>query len=150
MFGHIFSHGTDVSIPVMSATTDTENTTERHTTTVHLRATGHVRDAMETPHQEFTFEGDTLRDLLEAFFEERPDLAEMLIAETEAEATTDGWAQPPENLPGTWHKNPEGEQTRAFARVAINGRFNEHIDGLDTELEDGDRVALMYPFMFCL
>ena len=51
---------------------------------------------------------------------------------------------------GAWNKNPEGEQTRAFARVAINGRFNEHIDGLDTELEDGDRVALMYPFMFCL
>ena len=133
----------------MSTTTESESTTDRTTTTVHLRATGHVRDAMKRPHQEFTFEGDTLRDLLEAFFEERPDLAEMLIAETEAEATTAGWAKPPENLPGTWHKNPEGEQTRAYARVLVNGRFNELLDGLDTHLEDGDRVALVYPFMFC-
>ncbi|PSP64066.1 pterin cluster protein, partial [Halobacteriales archaeon QH_8_64_26] len=39
--------------------------------------------------------------------------------------------------------------TRAYARVAVNGRFNENLEGLDTELEAGDRVALMYPFMFC-
>jgi molybdopterin converting factor small subunit len=149
MFGHIFSHGNDVSILVMSATTDTESATERQTTTVHLRATGHVRDAMETPHQEFTFEGDTLRDLLETFFEERPDLAEMLIAETEAEATTEGWARPPENLPGTWHKNPEGEQTKPYARVLVNGKFNEVLDGFDTKIEDGDRVSFVYPFIFC-
>jgi molybdopterin converting factor small subunit len=31
----------------------------------------------------------------------------------------------------------------------VNGRFNEQLDGFDTELTDGDRVALMYPFMFC-
>ena len=149
MFGHIFSDTNDVSIPVMSTTTETESTAETNTTTVHLRATGHVRDAMETPHQEFTFEGDTLRDLLEAFFEERPDLAEMLIAETEAEATTEGWARPPENLPGTWHKNPEGEQTKPYARVLVNGKFNEVLDGFDTRIEDGDRVSFVYPFIFC-
>jgi molybdopterin converting factor small subunit len=33
--------------------------------------------------------------------------------------------------------------------VAVNGEFNEHLDGLDTELEAGDRVGLMFPFIFC-
>ncbi|WP_248896877.1 MoaD/ThiS family protein [Haloplanus halobius] len=132
----------------MSTTTDTESTTPQ-TTTVALRATGHVRDAMETPQQEFTFEGDTLRDLLEEFFDQHPELAEMLIAETEAEASTSGWAKPPENLPGTWHKNPEGEQTKPFARVMVNGKFNEVLDGFDTKISDGDRVSFVYPFIFC-
>ncbi|WP_327051417.1 MoaD/ThiS family protein [Halomicrococcus gelatinilyticus] len=116
-------------------------------TTVTVRCTGHVRTAVGEPELEFTFEGDRLREFLDAFFDEY-DVADLVIAETEAEATTRGWA-PVEGLPGSWRKNPEGEQTRAFARVAINGRFNEHLDGLATELQDGDRVALMYPFIFC-
>ncbi|MFB6196295.1 MAG: pterin cluster protein [Haloplanus sp.] len=131
------------------STTEAESSTEHDTTTVALHATGHVRAEMEEPHQQFTFEGDTLRDLLEAVFDERPDLAEMLIAETDAEASTDGWAKPPENLPGTWHKNPEGEQTKPFARVLVNGKFNEVLDGFDTKIEDGDRVSFVYPFIFC-
>jgi molybdopterin converting factor small subunit len=118
------------------------------TTTVDVRCTGHVRTEIGEPRMEFTFEGETLRAFLEAFFEEY-DVADLLIAETEAEATAHGWAPTDGDPPGTWNKNPEGEQTRAFARVAVNGRFNEHLDGLDTELEDGDRVALMYPFIFC-
>ncbi|WP_251330332.1 pterin cluster protein [Haloplanus pelagicus] len=133
----------------MSATTDAEGGAEPTGTTVALHATGHVRDAMTKPHQKFTFEGDTLRDLLETLFDEQPDLAEMLIAETEAEATTEGWAKPPENLPGTWHKNPEGEQTKPYARVLVNGKFNEVLDGFDTKIEDQDRVSLVYPFIFC-
>lgn len=118
-------------------------------TTVDVRCTGHVRTEIGEHSFEYTFEGSTLREFLDSFLEEH-DVGDMLIAETEAEATTTGWAPTDGNPPGAWNKNPEGEQTRAFARVAINGRFNEHIDGLDTELEDGDRVALMYPFMFCL
>ncbi|MFB6255234.1 MAG: MoaD/ThiS family protein [Haloplanus sp.] len=133
----------------MSTTTESETTTDGTTTTVHLHATGHIRDAMKQPHRKFTFEGSTLRDLMEAFLDERPDLAEMLIAETEAEATTAGWADPPENLPGTWHKNPEGEQTKPYARVLVNGKFNELLDGFDTRIEDGDRVSFVYPFIFC-
>ncbi|WP_436343530.1 MoaD/ThiS family protein [Natronorubrum sp. FCH18a] len=121
---------------------------EQPETTVTVRCTGHVRDAVGTHELEFTFPGVRLRDFLEAFFAEY-DVEEMLIAETEADATAHGWAPAPDDLPGTWRKNPEGEQTRAFARVCINGRFNEHYEGLETELEDGDRVALIYPFMFC-
>lgn len=118
------------------------------TTTVTVRCTGHVRDAVGTHELEFTFEGDRLRDFLESFFDEY-DLEDMLIAETEADATHSGWAPVPDDLPGTWRKNPEGEQTRPYARVCINGRFNEHRGGFEAELTEGDRVALIYPFMFC-
>jgi len=76
----------------------------------------------------------------------------MLIAETgsESEARTDGWAPELGELPGdNSAKTPEGEQTRQYARVVVDGTFNEHLDGPDTELDDGDRVALLYPFIYC-
>lgn len=126
-----------------------EESTIEAVTTVEVRCNGHVRGAVGRPRLSFDFEGDTLREFLEAFFAEY-DVEDMLIAETAADAATDGWARAPEDLPGTWRKNPEGEQTRPFARVLVNGRFNEHLDGFDTELEDGDRVALLYPFVFCV
>lgn len=119
------------------------------TTTVEVRCTGHVRTAVGRPRIEFAFEGDTLRAFLEAFFAEH-DVEDMLIAETEAEATAHGWAPAMESLGGTWRKNPEGEQTRRYARVTVNGTFNEHLDGLDTELEDDDRIGLLYPFVYCV
>jgi molybdopterin converting factor small subunit len=132
--------------PDMSTTT-TERTPETDGTTVTVRCTGHVRTAIGTPEVEFTFEGTTLREFLDAFFDEY-DVADLLIAETDDDATAHGWA-PIEEAPGTWRKNPEGENTRCYARVCVNGRFNENLAGLDTELEAGDRVALIYPFMFC-
>lgn len=119
-------------------------------TTVEVRCTGHVRDAVGTPRLTYTFEGETLRAFLEAFFAAY-DVRDLLIAETEAEATTRGWAPRPAELPGkNWRKNPEGEQTRRYARVLVNGTFNEHLDGLDTRLTDGDRVALVHPFLYCV
>lgn len=118
-------------------------------TTVSVKCTGHVRTEIGRDKFDYTFEGDTLRAFLDSFFEEY-DVQEMLIAETEAEATTQGWAPEMEDLPGeNYAKNPEGEQTRRFARVVVNGTFNEHLDGLDTTLEDGDRVSLLYPFIYC-
>ncbi|AFO58601.1 MoaD/ThiS family protein [Natrinema sp. J7-2] len=117
-------------------------------TTVTVRCTGHVRTAIGRHELEFTFAGTRLRDFLEAFFAEY-ELADMLIAETEADATHSGWAPVPDDLPGTWRKNPEGEQTRPYARVCVNGRFNEHLNGFETKLTDDDRVALLYPFLFC-
>ena len=134
---------------------DAESTAEtddvagaRPTTTVEVRATGRVRAAMGTHSFEYVFEGDTLREFLDALFAEY-DVKGLLIAETEAEATTRGWATV-DDPPGTWHKNPEGEQSRAFARVLVNGRFNENLAGFDTELDDGGRVALVNPFVFCV
>jgi len=131
----------------MSAETAREAAAE--TTTVHVRCTGKIWTAVGTGRLDFTFEGSTLREFLAAFFEEY-DVRDMILAETEADATTRGWAPAPDPLPGeNWAKNPEGDQTRRYARVLVNGRFNEHLDGLDTELEEGDRVALAYPFIFC-
>jgi len=120
------------------------------TITVDVKATGHVRTALDEHRFEFTFEGSTLREFLEAFLEEH-DVADLLVAETEAEASTEGWARLPDvdALPGRWVDNPEGEQTRPYARVLVNGRFNELLDGFDTELDDGDRVTLVNPFMYC-
>lgn len=135
--------------------TTTENTGELSETkedaltTIEVRCTGHVRTEIGEPRLEYTFEGNTVRAFLKSFFEHY-DVKEMLITETEDEATTKGWAPEMEELPGeNYAKNPEGEQTRVYARVVINGTFNEHLDGLDTELEDGDRVGLIYPFIYC-
>ena len=119
-------------------------------TTVTVRCTGHVRTELDGTYEfEYTFEGNTLRAFLDDLFEDYPELQELLIAETEADATHSGWVPTPEELPGTWTKNPVGEQTIAYARILVNGRFNENERGFDTELEEGDRVALVYPFMFC-
>jgi len=129
-----------------TAETASETTAE---TTVTVRCTGHVRTELGKYEFGYTFEGDTLREFLDELFEEYPELQEMLIAESEEEATHGGWAPTPEELPGTWTKNPVGEQTIAYARILVNGHFNENEKGFDTEIEDGDRVALVYPFMFC-
>lgn len=123
--------------------------TDRETTTVTVRCTGHVRTELGQSGFEFTFEGDRLRDFLASLFDAYPAIEEMLIAETEADAVHDGWAPAPDELPGSWEKNPEGEQTVAYARVLVNGRFNELEDGFDTKLADGDRVSLVYPFIYC-
>jgi molybdopterin converting factor small subunit len=119
-------------------------------TTVAVRATGRIRDAIGTPTMTFTFEGDTLRDFVRAFLAEY-DVRDLLIAETEMEATAPGWASvDAEEIRGSLRKNPEGEQTRAYARILVDGRFNENLDGFDTELTDGTRVALVNPFVFCV
>lgn len=131
-----------------TSTSVNESGERSETTTVAVHSTGHVRREVGQRRMSYTFEGETLREFLESFFEEY-DVEDLLIAETEADATAHGWAPTDGDPPGSWRKNPEGEQTRSFARVAINGRFNEHLDGLDTILEDGDRVSLMFPFMFC-
>lgn len=125
-----------------------EREDERATTTVEVKGTGRLYDALPEHRFEYSFEGTTLRQFLEAFLDEH-DVAEFLIAETPEEEVAHGWAPAPDELPDDFTANPEGDRTRAYARIAINGRFNEHLGGFDTELEDGDRVALMYPFMYC-
>jgi molybdopterin converting factor small subunit len=135
----------------MTGAVDAETGEERPSvTTVSVRATGRIRDALGTPRLEYAFEGYTLRAFVGAFLDDY-DVRDLLIAETEAEATAHGWARvESDTVPGTVRKNPEGEQTRAYARILVNGRFNENLDGFDTELRDGDRVALVNPFVFCV
>jgi len=149
VFGASLRVGGDTGVAVRTRTSRELQDTAA-TTTVDVKATGHVRTAPDEHRFEFTFEGSTLREFLEAFLEEH-DVADLLVAETEAEASTEGWARLPDvdALPGRWVDNPEGEQTRPYARVLVNGRFNELLDGFDTELDDGDRVTLVNPFMYC-
>lgn len=40
----------------------------------------------------------------------------------------------------------ENGEVRPWARVLVNGRCHEFLGGLDLELHDGDRVALIYPY----
>ena len=40
----------------------------------------------------------------------------------------------------------ERSEVRAWARVLVNGRSQEFVGGLDAELHDGDRIALIYPY----
>jgi molybdopterin converting factor small subunit len=40
----------------------------------------------------------------------------------------------------------ERGEVRPWARVLVNGRSHEFLGGLDTELHDGDNVALIYPY----
>lgn len=119
------------------------------TTTVTVRATGHVRRRLGTHELEFAFEGRTLGAFLDALFE-RYDLEDLLLAETEADAVAPGWAPSPDHLDESWYSNPEGEKTRTYARVCVNGRFNETLDGFGTRIEDGDRITLAFPFVFCV
>ncbi|MFB6109707.1 MAG: MoaD/ThiS family protein [Halodesulfurarchaeum sp.] len=126
----------------------TKNRGESDSTTVTVRCTGHVREAVGAGKFTYTFTGTTLGDFLSEFFEEHPIEDLVLASEPEDEAP-DGWAEPPDELPGTWRQNPPGERTRKYARITVNGTFNVHLDGFRTELEDGDRVAMMNPFVFC-
>jgi molybdopterin converting factor small subunit len=40
----------------------------------------------------------------------------------------------------------EDGKVRPWARVLVNGRSHELIGGLDVELQNGDSVALIYPY----
>jgi molybdopterin converting factor small subunit len=41
--------------------------------------------------------------------------------------------------------NKDGD-VRPWARVLLNGRSQQFVGGLEVELHDGDRIALIYPY----
>lgn len=38
-------------------------------------------------------------------------------------------------------------EVRPYARVLVNGRSFQFLGGLDTEIHDGDSIALIYPWL---
>lgn len=40
----------------------------------------------------------------------------------------------------------ERGEVRPWARVLVNGRSHDFVDGLDTKLHNGDSIALIYPY----
>jgi hypothetical protein len=101
---------------VESELAEVREQTSQTLTTVGVQCTGRVRTAVGESGIEYAFEGDTLRAFLEQFFEEH-DIRDVLITETEEEATAAGWAPELEELPGdNWAKNP-----RANRRAVAHG-----------------------------
>jgi molybdopterin converting factor small subunit len=41
----------------------------------------------------------------------------------------------------------ENDDVKPYARVLVNGRSYQFVGGLDTELRDGDTIALIYPWI---
>ncbi|GGJ15800.1 hypothetical protein GCM10008995_27040 [Halobellus salinus] len=98
----------------------------------------------------FTTGGSTLRGFAEAVLADY-DVRDPATAEIEADPATRGWAPVDgDDAPGGLRKNPAGEQSRAYARILIDGAFNENLEGFGTELSNGDRVAVVTPFVFCV
>ena len=80
-------------------------------TTVGLRATGHVRDALGTPQVPSAFEAPTLRAFVAASFN-RDDVREPVMAEPEAEPATCGRVPVDgDDLPDELARSPDGERT---------------------------------------
>ena len=87
---------------------------------VELKFTGNVRARMGADRVNFTFEGTTLGELLQALLH-RFNLQDLLLDE-------DGNISP-------------------YARLAVNGRFSYLVGDLDAPIQNGDMVTLMHPYI---
>jgi hypothetical protein len=111
-----------------AAVTDHVRTEPSRRTTVDVRCTGHVRTEIGEHSFEYAFEGSTLREFLDAFFEEY-GVADMLIAETEDEARTEGWAPTDGDPPGSWEKTRrENRPVRSPASRSTGSSTNTWTD----------------------
>jgi molybdopterin converting factor small subunit len=86
-------------------------------TDVTLKFTGIVRRRMgRRDRLEFSFEGETLGDLLEALFVQY-DLQDLIL--------------------------DDDRNVIPWSRVAVNGRFSYLVGDMDTPIKDGDLIALI-------
>lgn len=88
-------------------------------TDVTLKFTGNIYKRMGTFGMGFSFEGANLRDLLDKLLA-RYNLRDLLM--------------------------DDRGQIRPYARVLVNGRFSEILQGLDTPIQTGDTVTLIHPY----
>ena len=86
--------------------------------TVHMHFTGDVWMRMGGGHMDFEFEGTTLGDLLDAFFARYP-VRDLLL--------------------------DEAGHIRFRSRIAVNGRFSDTVQQMQTPVSAGDTVVLMRP-----
>jgi molybdopterin converting factor small subunit len=86
---------------------------------VTLKFTGNIYKRMGTFGMGFSFEGANLRDLLNELLA-RYNLRDLLM--------------------------DDRGQIRPYARVLVNGRFSEVLQGLDTLIQTGDTVTLIHPY----
>lgn len=86
---------------------------------VTLKFTGNIHKRMGTFGMGFSFEGASLRDLLNELLAQH-NLRDLLM--------------------------DDRGQIRPYARVLVNGRFSEVLEGLDTPIQNGDTVTLIHPY----
>ncbi len=86
---------------------------------VTLKFTGNVHTRVGAYQMDFSFEGTRLRELLNAVLA-RHNLRDLLL--------------------------DESGNLKPYARVLVNGRFSELLQGLDTPVRDGDIIVLIHPY----
>ncbi len=89
-------------------------------TKVTLKFTGNVHTRMDAYQMDFSFEGTRLRELLDALFAQHNNVRDLLL--------------------------DESGNLKPYARVLVNGRFSELLQGLDTPVCDGDTIVLIHPY----
>ncbi len=85
---------------------------------VLIKFTGDVWMRMHAAQMEFAFEGDTLGQLLEVLFAQY-ELRDLLL--------------------------DESGKIRFRSRIAVNGRFSDTLQGMNTPVQSGDVIVLMRP-----
>lgn len=85
---------------------------------VLVKFTGDVWMRMHGGQMAFAFEGDTLGQLLAALFA-RYELRDLLL--------------------------DDRGSVRSRSRIAVNGRFSDTLQGMDTPVRSGDVIVLMRP-----
>jgi molybdopterin converting factor small subunit len=89
-------------------------------TNVSLKFTGDVRKRLKLKQLDYSFNGDTLGQLLESLFENY-ELRDLILDETGS--------------------------IRSYSRVAVNGRFSYLLGDMDAPIEDGDFITLIRPYV---
>ena len=87
---------------------------------ITFKFTGDVWARMKTYRMDFSFEGATLSDLLDALFEQY-DLRDLIL--------------------------DANRRIIPYSRVIVNGHFSEFVGGLTASVQDGDEVVLIRPFL---
>ena len=87
---------------------------------VNLKFTGLVRKRMGVNQMEYAFDGSSLAELLEAFFN-RYDIQDLILDENG------------EILP--------------YSRIVVNGRFSYLVGNMETPIQDGDLVVFIRPYV---